>query len=77
MLGPGGVVPMLGEVPHPPPGLPLPQYNMSEYMAQHAWPANIIPLNQPLEVSLLFILLQDFLQTSQLVLQSILTGSWD
>ncbi|KAL0849249.1 hypothetical protein ABMA28_013581 [Loxostege sticticalis] len=48
----GGVVPMLGEVPHPPPGLPMPQYNMGDYMGQHGWPANIIvsPINQPLEV---------------------------
>ncbi|XP_068621019.1 uncharacterized protein [Battus philenor] len=52
LTGAGGVVPMLGEVPHPPPGLPLPQYNMGEFIGQHAWPANIIvsPINQPLEV---------------------------
>ncbi|RVE50456.1 hypothetical protein evm_004881 [Chilo suppressalis] len=50
--GTGTVVPMLSEVPHPPPGLPIPQYNMGEYMGQHSWPANIIvqPINQPLEV---------------------------
>uniref|UniRef100_A0A2A4JXT2 Zinc finger CCHC domain-containing protein 2 n=1 Tax=Heliothis virescens TaxID=7102 RepID=A0A2A4JXT2_HELVI len=52
LTGAGGVVPMLGEVPHPPPGLPMPQYNMGEYMGHNAWPANIIvsPINQPLEV---------------------------
>ncbi|KAJ0181884.1 hypothetical protein K1T71_002606 [Dendrolimus kikuchii] len=52
LSGAGGVVPMLGEVPHPPPGLPIPQYNIGEYMGQHAWPANIIvsAINQPLEV---------------------------
>ncbi|XP_047018799.1 extensin isoform X2 [Helicoverpa zea] len=52
LTGAGGVVPMLGEVPHPPPGLPMPQYNMGEYLGHNAWPANIIvsPINQPLEV---------------------------
>lgn len=52
LSGTGGVVPMLGEVPHPPPGLPIPQYNIGEYMGQHAWSANIIvsAINQPLEV---------------------------
>ncbi|CAG9566849.1 unnamed protein product [Danaus chrysippus] len=52
LTGAGGVVPMLGEVPHPPPGLPIPQYNINEFIGQHTWPANIIvsPLNQPLEV---------------------------
>ncbi|XP_028172813.1 extensin isoform X1 [Ostrinia furnacalis] len=52
LTGAGGVVPMLGEVPHAPPGLPMPQYNMGEYIGQHGWPANIIvsPINQPLEV---------------------------
>ncbi|XP_026727325.1 actin cytoskeleton-regulatory complex protein pan1 isoform X3 [Trichoplusia ni] len=47
-----GAVPLLSEVPHAPPGLPLPQYNMAEYMGHNAWPANIIvsPINQPLEV---------------------------
>ncbi|XP_063358729.1 uncharacterized protein LOC134648178 [Cydia amplana] len=52
LSGAGGAVPMLGEVTHPPPGLPLPQYNMAEYMGQHPWPANIIvsPLSQPIEV---------------------------
>ncbi|KAM3964872.1 LOW QUALITY PROTEIN: uncharacterized protein ACR2FA_001272 [Aphomia sociella] len=45
----GGVMPILGEVPHPPPGLPIPQYNMGEYMGQHPWPGNII-VPQPLEV---------------------------
>ncbi|CAG5022299.1 unnamed protein product [Parnassius apollo] len=51
LSGAGGVVPMLGEVSHPPPGLPLPQYNMGEFIGQHTWPANIIvsPLNQPIE----------------------------
>ncbi|XP_072936690.1 uncharacterized protein [Epargyreus clarus] len=45
------VLPIL-EVPHPPPGLPIPQYNIGEYIGQHAWPANILvsPLNQPIEV---------------------------
>ncbi|XP_041976498.1 cyclin-K [Aricia agestis] len=51
----GNVVPMLGDVPHPPPGLPMPQYNMGEYIGQHTWPANlqqviVSPLNQPIEV---------------------------
>ncbi|XP_034828910.1 uncharacterized protein [Maniola hyperantus] len=49
----GGMVPILSEVPHPPPGIPIPQYNVGEYLhGQHAWPANIIvsQLNQPLEV---------------------------
>ncbi|XP_045511144.1 formin-like protein 20 [Colias croceus] len=48
----GGGLPMLSDVPHPPPGLPIPQYNIGEYMGQHTWPANIIvsPLNQPIEV---------------------------
>ncbi|XP_013168459.1 PREDICTED: zinc finger CCHC domain-containing protein 2 isoform X2 [Papilio xuthus] len=48
----GGVVPILAEVTHAPPGLPLPQYNMTEFIGQHGWPANIIvsPLTQPLEV---------------------------
>ncbi|KAJ8726390.1 hypothetical protein PYW07_001088 [Mythimna separata] len=52
LTGAGGVVPMLSEVPHPPPGIPLPQYNMGEYMGHNTWPANIIvsPINQPLEV---------------------------
>ncbi|XP_013188885.1 ATP-dependent helicase brm isoform X2 [Amyelois transitella] len=49
LTGAGGVVPMLGEVQHPPPGLPMPQYNMGEYMGQHAWAGNII-VPQPLEV---------------------------
>ncbi|CAG9098852.1 unnamed protein product [Plutella xylostella] len=50
--GAGAVVPLLGEVTHPPPGLPLPQYNMAEYLGQHPWPGNIIvsPLNPPIEV---------------------------
>lgn len=58
LAGAGGVVSMLGEVTHPPPGLPIPpQYNIGEYMGQHGWPANIIvsPLSQPLEVILYFI----------------------
>lgn len=49
----GGVMSILAEVTHAPPGLPLPpQYNIAEYMGQHVWPANIIvaPINQPLEV---------------------------
>lgn len=51
LTGAGGVVQMLGEVPHPPPGLPMPQYNMGDYIGHNAWPANIIvPINQPLEV---------------------------
>lgn len=45
----GGVVPMLGEVQHPPPGLPIPQYNLGEYIGPHGWPGNII-VQQPLEV---------------------------
>ncbi|XP_053602105.1 sine oculis-binding protein homolog isoform X2 [Plodia interpunctella] len=49
LTGAGGVVPLLGEVTHPPPGLPMPQYNLGEYMGQHAWPGNII-VPQPLEV---------------------------
>ncbi|XP_037977008.2 zinc finger CCHC domain-containing protein 2 isoform X3 [Plutella xylostella] len=51
--GAGAVVPLLGEVTHPPPGLPLPQYNMAEYLGQHPWPGNIIvsPLNPPIEPS--------------------------
>lgn len=58
LTGAGSVVPMLGEVSHPPPGLPIPQYNIGEFIGQHTWPANIIvsPLNQPLEVSLILIL---------------------
>lgn len=53
VLGGTGVVPILSEVPHPPPGIPIPQYhNIGDYMGQHAWPTNIIvsALNQPLEV---------------------------
>lgn len=52
MASAGGMVPILSEVPHPPPGIPIPQYNVGEYLGQHAWPANIIvsQLNQPLEV---------------------------
>lgn len=48
-----GAVPLLSEVTHAPPGLPLPQYNIAEYMGHNAWPANIIvsPINQPLEVN--------------------------
>lgn len=50
--GAGGVVPVC-EVPHPPPGLPMPQYNMADYVVgQHPWPTNILvsPINQGLEV---------------------------
>ncbi|KAF9406438.1 hypothetical protein HW555_013194 [Spodoptera exigua] len=52
LTGAGESVQMLGEVPHPPPGLPMPQYNMGDYIGHNAWPANIIvsPINQPLEV---------------------------
>ncbi|KAL4708079.1 hypothetical protein ACJJTC_009858 [Scirpophaga incertulas] len=52
LTGAGTVIPMLGEVTHPPPGLPIPQYSIGEYMGQHTWPANIIvsTLSQPLEV---------------------------
>ncbi|XP_049867321.1 uncharacterized protein LOC126367696 isoform X2 [Pectinophora gossypiella] len=52
VLGGAPVLPLLGEVAHPPPGLPLPPYTMPDYMGQHPWPANIIvtPLNPPIEV---------------------------
>ncbi|KAG6452532.1 extensin [Manduca sexta] len=52
LSGAGSVVSILSEVPHPPPGLPIPQYNIGDYMGQHAWPANIIvsAINQPVEV---------------------------
>ncbi|XP_047544951.1 formin-like protein 20 [Vanessa atalanta] len=52
LSGAANLVPILGEVPHPPPGLPIPQYNVGDFLGQHTWPANIIvsPLNQPLEV---------------------------
>lgn len=52
LTGPAGVVSMLGEVTHAPPGIPLPQYNMGEYIGHNAWPGNIMisPINQPLEV---------------------------
>ncbi|CAB3231005.1 unnamed protein product [Arctia plantaginis] len=52
LTGPAGVVSMLGDVPHPPPGIPLPQYNMGEYMGHNPWPGNILvsPINPPLEV---------------------------
>ncbi|XP_026326089.1 extensin [Hyposmocoma kahamanoa] len=52
LSGAGGVVSMLGEVTHPPPGLPLPPYSIPEFIGQHPWPANIIisPINQPIEV---------------------------
>ncbi|CAK1549952.1 unnamed protein product [Leptosia nina] len=47
-------LPMLPDVPHPPPGLPIPQYNLGEFIGPHTWQhtANIIvpPLSQPLEV---------------------------
>ncbi|XP_022127457.2 leucine-rich repeat extensin-like protein 5 [Pieris rapae] len=45
-------LPMLPDVPHPPPGLPMPQYNIGEFIGPHTWPANIIvsPLNPPMEV---------------------------
>ncbi|XP_023939143.1 uncharacterized protein LOC112046663 [Bicyclus anynana] len=48
----GPMVPILSEVPHPPPGIPIPQYNVGDYLGQHAWSTNIIvqSLNQPLEV---------------------------
>lgn len=55
MTTPTGVVSIIGEVTHPPPGLPLPpQYNIGEYIGQHGWAANIIvsPLNPPIEVSM-------------------------
>lgn len=59
MSGAGNLVPMLGDVPHPPPGLPMPQYPIGDYIGQHPWPANITlsanitvsPMNQPIEVS--------------------------
>lgn len=49
-----GALPMLPDVPHPPPGLPLPQYNLGEFIGQHTWPTNIIvsPINQPIEVKI-------------------------
>ncbi|XP_050362378.1 uncharacterized protein LOC126781436 isoform X2 [Nymphalis io] len=52
LSGASNLVPILSEVPHPPPGLPIPQYNVGDFLGQHTWPANIIvsPLNQPLEV---------------------------
>ncbi|KAJ2953664.1 hypothetical protein O0L34_g1279 [Tuta absoluta] len=52
LTGAGGVVPLLGEVTHPPPGLPLPPYSIPDYMGPHPWPANILvsPLSQPIEV---------------------------
>ncbi|VVD01799.1 unnamed protein product [Leptidea sinapis] len=51
LSGPSGL-PMMADVPRPPPGIPIPQYNIGEYITPHTWPANIIvaPLNQPLEV---------------------------
>lgn len=54
LSGASNMVPMLGEVPHPPPGLSIPQYNVAEFIGQHPWPANIIvsPINQPIEVRL-------------------------
>lgn len=59
LSGGPGVVPIC-EVPHHPPGIPLPQYNMTDYVvAQHTWPTNIIvsQINQPLEVILFLIII--------------------
>lgn len=50
--GTATVVPILSEVTHPPPGLPIPQYNIGDYMGQHAWSSNMIvsAINPPIEV---------------------------